>query len=317
MYRSSSWMSRLVAVFVVMAMLLAPVAFPSAVSSSLVSSFMSVAHAQDVSGARLHYQRGNGLFSSGDYKGAIAEFAAADNLAPSAMLEFNIALCYDRLGEQREALKRYQAYLREMPNAKNRAAVEAKIRRLEGSLRQAEAATIAPAPAVIPAPAPDMAPALPTPDVTPGEPNASEMGGETIPDPLAARDVYTPGDAAEPNPDGAVAANPEWIDPELERVAAINVAAIRDQRAGVAGGRNAYQAEPAPAAPVADSASNSGNKASKPFYKRWWFWAIVGVGAVVIFWPSGSSDSTTNQRFMLPPQTGATQAAPGGLEWRF
>ncbi len=309
-------MSRLVAVFVVVAMLLAPLAVPSLTSFSL----MSVAHAQDVSGARLHYQRGNGLFSSGDYKGAIAEFAAADNLAPSAMLEFNIALCYDRLGEQREALKRYQAYLREMPNAKNRASVEAKIRRLEGSLRQTEAATIAPAPApdVIPTPAPDVAPALPTPDVAPDVPNASEMGGEAIPDPLAARDVYTPGDVAELDPDAA-APNPAPTDPELQRVAAINVAAIRDQRAGSSAGTNSYQTEPVPPAPVADNKSNSGNKASKPIYKKWWFWAIAIVGGVIVY-DLLSTDSTdsTNQRLMLPPaQTGSTATAPGGLEWRF
>src|SRR5688500_15369323 len=42
--------------------------------------------------ARTHYMNGKARFDAGDFRGAIAEFSAADQLAPSAVNDFNIAL---------------------------------------------------------------------------------------------------------------------------------------------------------------------------------------------------------------------------------
>jgi tetratricopeptide (TPR) repeat protein len=324
---SRTWLHSLLAPLVALAVLVAPLMIPTA-------------HAQDARAkARTHYQKGNQLYSSGDYQSAIAEFAAADKLAPSPMLEFNIALCYDQLGDRAEALRRYRLYLKAMPNAANRSTVEGKIRRLEGELRteaearrkarEAEAAKAAAAAAAAAAKAPP-AP-VPTPAPVPGP------DGVPTPTPAPTPDVYNPGatpapaPAPVPAPAGPATAAP--ADPQLARVAAIDVAAIRDQRRASGygntnqyGKQNAYggntgapatppAADDAPkAAPVKDS-----KKASKPLYKQWWFWVVVGVSTLILIdFATSDSSSTQNSRFeVMPGQTPMATPGAGPLEWRF
>ena len=66
--------------------------------------------------ARAHYQSGVKLYSSGDYRGAIREFSAAQSLAPADLNNYNLALCYDKLGEAEPAIQYYRAYLDKVPN---------------------------------------------------------------------------------------------------------------------------------------------------------------------------------------------------------
>lgn len=322
MYRSSTWMSRPLALLVAFAVLFAPVVIPTAFAQDALSQ------------ARTHYQKGTSLFSSGDYKGAIAEYAEADRLAPSAMLEYNIALCYDRLGDRGEALRRYRVYLREMPNAQNRGSVEGKIRRLEGEIRQdserrrreaeaaaAVAAAKAPAPAPVPAPVPDPVPVAVNPEdiVIPRAPVPAPVPAPTGTG-LAPAEVYTPDMAPAQTPDQTSA--PTYAnrnDPEFARVAAIDVAAIRDQRGATSAGAVGYQAEQVPPRqdmPVQDDGNKK--KASKPIYKQWWFWVVAGVGTIILIdFATSDSSEPTNQRLMLGPQMQSGAPAPGGLEWRF
>src|SRR5262249_49460068 len=49
--------------------------------------------------AKRHFAAGEARFKAGDYRGAIAEFKAADAIVPSPILAYNEALCYDRLGD--------------------------------------------------------------------------------------------------------------------------------------------------------------------------------------------------------------------------
>src|SRR5262245_32245257 len=89
--------------------------------------------------ARQNYEQGKKMYANGDYKGAISAFARAEQLAPSAYNDFNIALCYDKLGEADIAVKYYRSYLAKAPDAPNKAAVEASIARLDAAAKAAEA----------------------------------------------------------------------------------------------------------------------------------------------------------------------------------
>ncbi len=324
MQRSSTWMRQFLAMLVACAVLFAPIAVNMASAQS----------ADAIAEARGHYQRGTNLFSAGDYKGAIAEYAAADKLAPSALLEFNIALCYDRLGDRPEALRRYRMYLREMPSAKNRASVEGKVRRLEGEIRQEqeaerkrrEAAAVVAEPKPVPTPVPTP---TPTPEVNPED----IVIPRAVPEPTgpAPKEVYTPGGTdvgpAETAP-APVEASYTSNDPELSRVAAIDVAAIRDQRGGSTAAYNArsYDSEPSPGAPNRETAGAGANmrkpagdkKEAKPIYKQWWFWVVAGVGTIILIdFATSDSSSSGNSLLLAPPMRQGGAPAAGPLEWRF
>ncbi len=319
MYRSPTKASRALAVLVALAVLLAPLAIPTAAAQDALAQ------------ARVHYQKGTSLFSSGDYKGAIAEFAAADNIAPAAMLEFNIALCYDRLGDRSEALRRYRVYLREMPNAQNRGSVEGKIRRLEGEIREEQEAARKRREAEAAAAAAAAAAAKPVPVPVP-IPDAGNPEDIAIPAPEGAggaepTDVYTPGFAEGGDLEDDVAeANYSSNDPELARVAAIDVAAIRNQRGASSAGASGYDSEPLPPSAGAPNGGMAGanmgepdaKKASKPIYKQWWFWVVAGVGTIILIdFATSDSTSSTDQPLMLGTPMSSGAPASRGLEWRF
>ena len=242
--------------------------------------------------ARAHYERGVELFNQSQYKAAIAEFAAADGIAPSPILEYNMALCYERLGDRSEALRRYRLYLKRVPEAKNRAVVEQKIAQLEKAMRDES--------------------------VRPKEPERKNPY-ETLPD-----DEFDPEPEPQPEPEPEPEREPETRrggDPELDRVARIDVGQVRDER-GLGG---------ATAAPVDDSDRGSpppppqrdpGDKPeSKPIYKKWWFWVVVGVSAIILIDIAASSnDSDTAARVFDPAldqRFGGMSSSGGGLTIRF
>ena len=103
------------------------------------------------------------LYSSGDYQGAIHEFSAAQAIAPADLNNYNLALCYDKLGDCRDGIKFYRAYLDKVPNTDKRAEIEASVARLDAARVKAAPVPPAPAPAP-PAPAP-VAPAPPAPPI--------------------------------------------------------------------------------------------------------------------------------------------------------
>jgi tetratricopeptide (TPR) repeat protein len=81
--------------------------------------------------AKAHFEAGKTAYSSGDYHRAIHEFKAAAQLRPSPILDYNIGLAHEKLGHKRVAVKYYQRYLAGVPNASNRAEVEADIAALQ------------------------------------------------------------------------------------------------------------------------------------------------------------------------------------------
>ncbi len=54
---------------------------------------------------------------------------------PDPVFLFNIAQCHRKMGHDKEAVDFYKSYLRNAPNAPNRADVQKRIQELEGGRR--------------------------------------------------------------------------------------------------------------------------------------------------------------------------------------
>jgi tetratricopeptide (TPR) repeat protein len=86
--------------------------------------------------AKQHFKAGSDAYRRADYATAIREFEAAYLAKPSGLLRYNVAQCYEKLGDIPSALRNYHLYLRETPNADDRATVEAAIANLEKRLQE-------------------------------------------------------------------------------------------------------------------------------------------------------------------------------------
>ncbi|MBA3395460.1 MAG: hypothetical protein H0T89_22620, partial [Deltaproteobacteria bacterium] len=75
------------------------------------------------------------FYAGGDYKSAIREFSAAQQLAPADLNNYNLALCYDKLGDPEPAIQYYRAFLDKQPSSDKRAEIEASISRLEAAAK--------------------------------------------------------------------------------------------------------------------------------------------------------------------------------------
>lgn len=242
------------------------------------------ARADNTAEARQHYQKGKQLFDSGDYRGAMAEFASADRLAPSPLLEFNIALCHERLGEKSEAVRRYRLYLDRVPDAQNRTQVEQKIQALEAEMR---ADSAPPPPAAEPAPPPA------------GQAESAPPPAEAAPAPTGDADL----DRANRIDIGKV---------RSQREAAGDGGGEASAAAGAPAEGEATASAPAP--------RDDGEKKSKPIYKQWWFWVVAGVSAIILIdiATSGSDDDgSAASRFMPSPGARGTDGTGGPVLFRF
>jgi Tetratricopeptide repeat len=105
---------------------------------ALVFSTATVA-ADSRSEAKGHYQSGVKLYNGGDYKGAIKEFSSAQELAPADLNNYNLALCYDKLGDPEPAIQYYRAYLDKQPGSDKKTEIEASVARLEKAAKSAAA----------------------------------------------------------------------------------------------------------------------------------------------------------------------------------
>ncbi len=213
-----------------------------------------------ITAARAHYARGSQMFDAGAFDGAILEFKAADRLVPSAVLDFNIALSYRGLGDNQNAVAHFRRYLARDPQAVDRPWVETEIRRLE--------AITPPPPAAVP-----VAPPAPLP-VTP---------------PVAAAPVIAPtAPAAPPMTVTPVKASGPQSDSEMDRVKRIDIVAMQRRRdkgateAKLQGGASTSALPPLENPEMGNAVPADGPKTKKPAYKKWWFWAVVGVSALIL-----------------------------------
>jgi len=84
--------------------------------------------------ARTRFKAGSQLYKQARYREAIIEFEAAYQLKPHGVLHFNLAQCHEKLGDIPKALRAYRQYLREVPQADDRATVQAAMANLEKRL---------------------------------------------------------------------------------------------------------------------------------------------------------------------------------------
>src|SRR5690242_17142451 len=84
--------------------------------------------------AKAHFNKGTAFYSQARYEEAIAEFEAAYRAKPHGVINYNLAQCYEKLGDIGKALSKYQDYLREVPDAKDRGTVEVAIANLQRRL---------------------------------------------------------------------------------------------------------------------------------------------------------------------------------------
>jgi hypothetical protein len=126
-------------------------------------------------------------------------------------------------------------------------------------------------------------------------------------------------------------------DSQLDRVNSINIDEVRDQRIGASGsglpdrrgGPAVAASEGAPGGPATGAATASGAagaspaphgaagqpqpipdepKKETPLYKKWWFWAVVGVSGYVVYQLATSSSQSSRLNQPL-----AGSSPPGGL----
>jgi len=179
-------------------------------------------------------------------------------------------------------VRRYREYLTRRPDAPNRAEVEARIARLAP-----------PPPATALTPEPPYAP--PPPGTVPTRPPATEDGlseprslDEPMPfaqpprrvpydESMARRVPFRRGGAVAPPPPEPMSPPPATTAPPPEQA-------------------------PMPAPPPAPTPEP---KHARPFYKKWWFWVFVGVGAVIVIDAAASSHSDNNPA-KVPSALGAT-----------
>jgi hypothetical protein len=109
------------------------------IGGALLALLLAVpaAAVDEVSAARASFDRGARLYRAGKYREAIGQFEAAYRLKPHGALHFNIAQCREKLEEWPAALRSYQDYLREVPEAADRAGVRAAMGRIEHRLASA------------------------------------------------------------------------------------------------------------------------------------------------------------------------------------
>mgnify|MGYP001587059220 CR=1 FL=1 len=111
-------------------------------AGSLVVFFaltVSVAHAQaddTTATAKKYFDSGKILYKQASYKEAIMEFQKAYSLVPHGALLYNIAQCYEKIGDVPQALRAYKEYLRAVPNAEDKDYVQVSINNLEKRLRE-------------------------------------------------------------------------------------------------------------------------------------------------------------------------------------
>jgi hypothetical protein len=110
------------------------------VAAALVAASLAAAtpaRADDVAEAKARFRRGADLYRQRRWRDAMAEFEAAYRAKPHGVVHFNVAQCRERLEDWPGALRSYHDYLREVPDAADRAAVRASMARLEARLAAA------------------------------------------------------------------------------------------------------------------------------------------------------------------------------------
>jgi hypothetical protein len=92
------------------------------------------ARGDDIEQAKAHFRHAVELYKQQRWRDAAGEFEAAYHLKPHGAIRYNVAQCRERLEEWPAAYRAYNDYLREVPDAKDRAAVRTSLRKIEERL---------------------------------------------------------------------------------------------------------------------------------------------------------------------------------------
>ncbi|HVR63139.1 MAG TPA: tetratricopeptide repeat protein [Polyangia bacterium] len=197
-----------------------------------------------------HSRRAATLAGANNCKAAVPEYTKAIKLLKDPVLLFNRAECYRTLGNRAAALTDYRRFLAELPNAPNRAEVEANIAALEPPPARpaAPAAPVPAPPAVATVVAPRDSTAMPMP--MPGEPVERAPLGEPAPGP------------------GSTLVVP----PSPRREIITQLDDSRMEPTPVAPGVDVVHVNPPPAPLAPADVEGTGSKTS-----RWWLWTLAAV----------------------------------------
>lgn len=77
------------------------------------------------------FEQATAHYRQGRFRDAVAEFLEADRLRPSAVLAYDVAQTYEKLGDPDHAAVYYREYLSRSPKAADRPVVEASLRNME------------------------------------------------------------------------------------------------------------------------------------------------------------------------------------------
>ena len=147
--------------------------------------------------AKEHYNRGTSFYDLGKYDDAIREFEAAYQLKNDPAFLYNLAQSYRQAGNHERAVHFYKTYLRYVPNAKNRADIEDKIKTEEQLVAKGPGTTTTP-PATTTAPPPTTT--TPPPGTTTTPPPGGDQPVVTVPPPAAPPPSTFPNPYASPQP---------------------------------------------------------------------------------------------------------------------
>jgi tetratricopeptide (TPR) repeat protein len=238
--------------------------------------------------ARQHVARAKVHYDLGEFKEAADEYILVYRLRPIAALLFNIAQAYRQGGLYDKARQFYKSYLREAPEAKNRAIIEQDIRQMDELIAKDKRARESPptgvkepAEAALPLSAkahPDKAGPQPAPTTVVEAPKPAE--------PAKASALPKPGEASAPKPEAIAAAKPvPTLSPAVKPAPSAPPASSSPP--AVKPPATVAMATPRPSAPPA---ATPGTQAPHPqpvveeseggILTKWWFWTAVGVVAV-------------------------------------
>jgi tetratricopeptide (TPR) repeat protein len=216
-----------------------------------LTALLSAGHAARAADARTetareHSGQGDAYYKLEKYGNAIGEYEQAYLAKPDPSFLYNIAQCHRLMGHSAEAIKFYRRFLKDAPNAPNRAVAEKHIRDLEETPAHPESPAETPTssrPQTFPTPpAPEPAVTPTTPPPTTPLPGSSPPPASSALGPTA-------------TPALALSAPPPTSSPSAE------------------------------IAPIGENGAAPSQNEARPFYTRWWFWTAVGVvvlGGIVV-----------------------------------
>jgi tetratricopeptide (TPR) repeat protein len=168
----------------------------------LVSAGTAAAQGTSEEQAQAQFQKGTQHFNLAEWDEAITAYKEAYRLLPEPLFLYNIAQSYRQKGDCKQARTFYKSYLREAPDADNRAKVEQRIAEMEECIRTAGGDADASDP--VPVPDPDPVP-VPVPDPDP------DPVPVPVPDPDPVAD-------AQPLPDVSVQQEPRRRSGKTKRI---------------------------------------------------------------------------------------------------